>query len=102
MSDTLTVPEITLEQLGGSRRLSAMIGAHTFTQSENALTFKFKARAKDGINCVRITLEWDDCYRVEFIRLRGVDFWTKGDVSGIYAEDLKRLIENKTGLALSL
>lgn len=97
-----TIPEMTLAQLGGAGRLSMMIGAHTFTQSDRALTFKFKARAKDGINCVRITLQADDCYRVEFIRLRGVDFWTKGDVEGVYNDSLKRLIESKTGLSLSL
>lgn len=97
-----TIPEVTLSQLGGANRLAAMIGAHSFTQDENALTFKFKARAKDGINCIRITLQWDDCYRVEFVRLRGVDCWTKADIQGVYVDALKRRIEAETGLGLGL
>lgn len=97
-----TIPETILAQLGGARRLSAMIGAHTFTQDETALTFKFKARAKGGINCIRVIHDPTDTYRVEFIRIRGVDTWTKGDFSFVNAENLQRLIESETGLYLSL
>lgn len=90
-------------QLGGSiRRISMMVGAHSFTAGSHSLTFKFKAQAKNGANCVRVTLGASDTYRVEFIRLRGVNFNAKGDFSDVYAEDLKRLFERETGLYLSL
>lgn len=49
-----------LSQLGGSGRLSAMIGAHTFTSDTNSLSFKIKARAKNGIKGIRITLDPSD------------------------------------------
>lgn len=96
------IAQTILDQLGGSRRLSMMIGAHTFTDGGSALTFKFKARAKNGANCCRIILSADDTYRVEFISLRGVKVNTKGDFEMVYADGLKQLFENQTGLYLSL
>jgi hypothetical protein len=86
----------------GTGRLSIMIGAHSFSTSGRDLTFKFKSPAKNGANCCRITLRGDDTYRVEFIRLRGVNFWAKGDFTDQYAEDLQPLFERETGLYLSL
>lgn len=92
-----------IEQLGRSTgNMARMIGAHTFTAGERSLTFKFKAKAQNGANCVRVTLGSSDTYRVEFIKLRGVDFWTKGDFSNMYADDLRPLFEKETGLYLSL
>lgn len=92
-----------VEQLGRSTgNMARMIGAHTFTAGEHSLTFKFKAKAQNGANCVRVTLGACDTYRVEFIRLRGVDYWTKGEFSNIYADDLRPLFEKETGLYLNL
>lgn len=92
-----------VEQLGRSTaRMSMMIGAHTFTAGESSLTFKFKARAKNGSNCVRVTLDPSDTYTVEFISIRGASIKTKGSFEGMYAEDLKSLFERETGLYLSL
>lgn len=95
--------ETIIEQLGRSTgNMARMIGAHTFTAGEHSLTFKFKAKAENGSNCVRITLGACDTYRVEFIRLRGVDFWHKGEFSYIGADGLRPLFEKETGLYLSL
>ena len=92
-----------VQQLGHSTgRMSAMIGAHTFTAGAYTLTFKFKARAKNGANCCKITLDASDTYHVEFLSLRGVSVRTKGDFTDVYAENLKRLFETETGLYLSL
>jgi len=79
-----------------------MIGAHTFTGTDNSLTFKFKARASNGSNCIRVTLTPDDLYKVEFIFIRGTSVKIKNEFEDIYAEDLKGLIERETGLYLSL
>jgi hypothetical protein len=101
--ETMTVATTIVSQIGRSTgRMSAMIGAHTFTGSATTLTFRFKARAKNGSNCVRITLEPSDTYKVEFLSIRGTSVKTKGEFSDIYAEDLKPLFERETGLYLSL
>ncbi len=97
-----TIPETTLEQLGGAGRLCAMIGAHTFTQSDKTLTFKFKARAKNGANCIQVTLDPSDTYTVKFYSLRGLSMKVKGEFSDVYNDCLRRVIESETGLYLSL
>jgi hypothetical protein len=102
MRTNLEIAETILSQLGGTRRLAAMVGAHTFTGSDVGVTFKFKAKAKNGANCVRVTLKPSDTYKVEFLSLRGVNVNFKGDFEDIYAGDLIKLFESETGLYLSL
>lgn len=102
-TQTLEKAETILTQLGGKGCLSAMIGAHTFVGSEaGSVQFRFRAKAKDGINFIRVTLRGDDTYRLELLRLRGIDSWTKADISDLHAADLRRIIEARTGLYLSL
>lgn len=97
------IADTIIEQLGRSTgNMVRMIGAHTFTAGEHSLTFKFKAKAENGANCVRITLGSCDTYRVEFIKLHGVNVWTKGEFSYIGADGLRPLFEKETGLFLSL
>jgi hypothetical protein len=79
-----------------------MIGAHDFVGSETALTFRFRARAMNGSNCIRVTLMPSDTYKVEFISIRGTSVKVKSSHEDIYAEDLRNLIERTTGLYLSL
>lgn len=99
----LTKANTILSQLGGAGRLGVMIGAHTFLGTpEGALSFRFKARAKDGINYVRVTLQSDDTYRLEMLQLRGVNSYSRADVEGLHAEDLVRVISERTGLALTM
>lgn len=90
------------QQLGGTRRLGVMIGAHGFTAGDNSLSFRFKAKAKNGSNAMRIVLEPSDTYRVEFLSIRGTSVKSKGVFEDVYAEDLRRLFESETGLYLSL
>jgi hypothetical protein len=87
---------------GGTRRLGAMIGAHGFTAGDSSLSFRFKAKAKNGSNAMRIVLEPSDTYRVEFLSIRGTSVKSKGVFEDVYAEDLKRIFEGETGLYLSL
>jgi hypothetical protein len=98
----LTVANTILAQLGGSARLSAMIGAHTFSGGNNVLTFKFKAQSYNNSNAICIFLTDRDDYTVEFIRTRGVTIKSIKKVDGVYAEDLVRIIASETGLALHL
>lgn len=102
-TQTLEKAEIILQQLGGKGRLTAMIGAHTFVGAPGgSVQFRFRAKAKDGINFVRVSLQSDDTYRLEMLRLSGINSWHKADIAGLHAGDLRRIIENRTGLYLSL
>jgi hypothetical protein len=97
------IADTIVRQLGRSTgNLSMMLGAHGFIAGENSLTFRFKARAKNGSNCIRITLEPTDTYKVEFLSVRGTKVTPKGDFSDVYADSLKRVFEGETGLYLSL
>jgi hypothetical protein len=101
-----------LNQMGGIRRLSLMIGAKDFisfraiSESEygrglGAVSFKFM-RAPGKPNFIRIVLDPSDTYTVEFGALHGHSFKIVETLSDVYAEDLQRTFTRKTGLALSL
>jgi len=79
-----------------------LIGAHTFIARPDGVTFKFKARARNGSNCMRITLDPSDTYTVEFLSVRGTSVKTKGSFSDIYCDVLTDLFERETGLYLTL
>jgi hypothetical protein len=79
-----------------------MIGATCFVGSDNSLSFRFKCRAINGSNGIRIVLDPSDTYTVEFISVRGTSRKVKGTFSDIYNDGLKKLIEKETGLRLSL
>lgn len=94
-----------LRQIGGAGRVKAMIGVTDFyadKKKDNFLGIRFQARAKAGINCIKITLNAMDLYDVDFVRVSAAELTTVSTLNGVYAEDLKRLIEAETGLYLSL
>lgn len=91
------------EQLGGLGKLSAMVGAHTFTyRPEGEFNFHFKMCRK--ANIVRVKLTEDDLYKVTFFRYskRTYGVAQTKEYDGLFAEDLKRVFEEYTGLLLSL
>jgi hypothetical protein len=94
-----------LNQLTGSTfgvgRLVAMIGACDFVTDPRgrAVSFRFKARATNGAKRLRLRLDADDTYTMEFISLQGR---SKGEIGGLYADNLKGAFERATGLYLSL
>ena len=64
----LIIAQTILAQLGG-RRFIAMTGARNFICGENYLMFSLpKGFAKDGINKIRITLDWTDTYIFEALK----------------------------------
>lgn len=91
-----------IAQLGGANRLSAMIGARSFISDGASLRMKFAAKALQGINYLVIELTSLDLYDVSFQKVRGMNVNEITSISGVYATDLKRIIESKTGLRLSL
>ncbi|MDP3939039.1 MAG: hypothetical protein Q8R92_13020, partial [Deltaproteobacteria bacterium] len=94
-----------LRQLGGAGRLSAMIGAHTFLDHGDGLSFKLKLKGKRGAgNYVKVTLDPSDTYTVSFAQItrRGLDVTRTGEYSGVYASALRPTIEQHLGLYMSL
>lgn len=119
-----TVATTVLQQMGGMGRIHAMTGAKNFVRGmDNGkpwVSFEFPNRGRSKPNYVKVILEPDDTYTVEFGRKKPIswkgaavakeegrqptmeDFYTKlSEHPDIYAEDLKGLFENETGLYLS-
>lgn len=101
----------TLEQLGGMNKVSVMIGAKDFMQSQEDSYLQFSHRK--GINKgvkVRIqlvgdlyTITWYQRKRVEVMPgVKMTDFVECDSVEMVYGDQLKEIFENHTGLYLSL
>lgn len=100
----------TLRQLGGTGRLKAMIGATNFFHENDGRTLRFHFAMCKTAKVVTITLNGLDLYDVKFIkpgRLSRKTFTISpakvtGEFENVYADDLKSLFEEFTGLRLSL
>lgn len=97
-TDNLQVSKTILEQLGG-RRFIAMTGARDLIGGPDYLMFRLpRGLALNGINKVKITLDWTDTYVVEALRLGPVACETIEHVDSVYAEDLQQVFTRLTGL----
>ncbi|WP_022721619.1 hypothetical protein [Rhodopseudomonas sp. B29] len=98
-----TIAQTILEQLGG-RRFVAMTGARNFlSHNDGALSFALPSNfATAGINRVKITLTPTDDYTIEFAKVRGVSIKTIASVDGVYADTLRDVFTDRTGLDTSL
>ena len=63
--------------------------------------FKIGRNSK-GVNHARINLNSMDTYDVEFISIRGDKMTVKSEVKGVYADMLRDVFEQHTGLRTSL
>lgn len=99
----MTVSRTILDQLG-ERKFIAMTGAHSFTGSPNALTFRLPGQGftRNSINAVRVTLDQSDTYTVEFLRVRALKVTTVSTHTDIYCDQLCNIFERETGLRVSL
>ena len=97
----LQVANTILAQLGG-RRFIAMTGAKDFIGGDNFITFSLPAGfAKDGINKIRITLDWTDTYIFEALKVfpgPELKFDTIKKMDYVYADDLEDIFTSVTGL----
>lgn len=101
-ANNLQVATTILEQLGG-RRFIAMTGAKGFVGDANSLTFKLPNRfAADGINAVKITLDADDTYMMNFYKIRGVKVEEVRECDGVYNDSLRACFTEITGLDCTL
>jgi len=91
-----------MRQLGGNAFVK-MTGARHIFGGENNLSFKLPSNfAKNGINYVAIQLTGRDDYDISFKKIRGMKVTDIADVTGIYADQLREVISEKTGLALEM
>ncbi len=78
-----------------------MMGAHNLIDHGDALSFKFKGSRK--ANHLKITLAGDDTYTMNFLKLgRNFSIREVASFSGVYASNVKSVIESTTGLYTSL
>lgn len=103
LEDRLACANGIRHQLGGPR-FEAMTGARDFMALSRGLQFRLPRAAKNGINGVRITVNAQDLYDLEFYAMRGtrcrrVDGHT---TFGIGCEELRRVFTCATGLETSL
>lgn len=103
----MTVAETTIKQMGGTNRLSTMIGAKHFVQDGDSVQFKFAMCPK--ANFVKISLNSLDLYDIEFVKIGRMNLrtgsqkiTTTGEINGVYGDQLKEVFERFTGLYLSL
>ncbi len=105
MTRNQEIASVILQQLGGQGRLCAMTGAKDFVAIENGLQFGIGKNAK-GVNKVRIVLNGDDLYDVEFgvcRRVKGVmGYKVLAATEGAYNDMLMDLFEQATGMYLTL
>lgn len=105
MTNTTKIPAaIILSQLGGARRLTAMIGAKDFLSDDDGKSLVFKFKGSRHANYVKITLTPADLYAVDFKRIKrgGIEAVDVGSFDGISADQLRELFEMTTGLYLSI
>lgn len=98
----MQVAQTILSQLGGNRFI-AMTGAKDFLGSENSLQFRLP-KIVNGISHVRIVLDIDDTYIVEFLKwnARKLEMHITARHTGIYCDKLQELFTNETGLFTTL
>ncbi len=102
LTEGANIAQTILAQLGGNRFI-AMTGAKDLGWADNYLRFKLPRGAKKGINYVKITLTGDDLYDVQFMKLLGVKTPVEvANHTGIYADQLKEIFTDETGLYTSL
>ncbi|NWK51865.1 hypothetical protein HYG89_04705 [Acinetobacter sp. SwsAc5] len=98
----LSVAQTTVNQMGGTQRLSLMIGARNFMADGNSLSFRFPNNGKIKANYCKVTLNYSDLYDMEIGYIHGENYKIVETTENIYADGLVNSFESKTGLYLSL
>lgn len=94
----MTTANQILAQLGGYKFI-AMTGAVNFS-SGNTLISKFKG--SKVANIMYVTLNESDTYTVKICKYRGMNEKVVKEISNVYADMLKPIFEQTTGLKTSL
>lgn len=95
---SLVVAETIRAQIGNMA--FRMMGASNLAGSEHSLTFKIKGSRT--VNRVQVTLDPSDTYTIGFFKTRGHSIRLVASVEDVYVDNLRGIIEQNTGLYLSL
>lgn len=101
MQFTNTTPEIIFQQLGGNKFM-VMTGAKNLCYSERGISFKLPRMAKDKITHVKITLDQDDTYTMDFLHITLKKYDVIAQAQNVYWYMLRSIFTMKTGLETSL
>jgi hypothetical protein len=104
MEIIMGVAETIREQLGNMALM--MMGAKNLVKGEDEkgqeyLAFRIGKNTK-SINCIRITLNVLDLYDIEFASARGSKYTVKNNANNIFVDQMHSVIEDNTGMYLSL
>lgn len=94
-----------IAQLGGARIFAMAFKDSAYSVTPNpSLTLRVAPSLKKAAKCthVRVTLMPSDTYKVEFLKVAKYDVTTVSEFDDVYCDMLKELVEEKTGLYLSL
>jgi hypothetical protein len=94
------IAQTILQQLGGNKFI-AMTGSHTFVKHENWLRMTLR-RNVVGAKWLKITLNCNDLYDLEFLSERKGVVSTKRLVEGVYFDQLQEVFTSVTGLYTKL
>ena len=102
-SERIELAGTILNQMGGTSKLGAMIGANTFLALDNGVQFSFKG-SREFNKCVVTLNESMDLYTFQLWKFnsRTYDMVMKYELEGCYCDMLKPVFERETGLYLSL
>jgi hypothetical protein len=85
-----------LKQLGGGT-FCVMVGAKFITALPNGISLKIMRNVSKATH-IRITLDTNDLYHVEFIKCRGVSISTVKEFENVYFDQLVSIFEQTTQL----
>jgi len=93
--------------VGGNRAMAMAFSAWSYSSQDVSATFTvapgLRRSTRDRITHVRVTLMSSDTYRVEFLRVTASrDVVEVAALGEVHADILRSLIEDRTGLKLSL
>jgi hypothetical protein len=98
-SESLTIAQTILDQMGGIRRIATMIGA-TFASCENGVRIYWKSRQPSKGNICQVVLTPADTYTVTFYNRRAGTTKVIRVVEDVYFDGLVDLFERQTGYYL--
>lgn len=98
----MNIAQTILQQLGGNKFVS-MTGAKNLCSYPNALSFALPSNfARQRINHVKIILQADDLYTIQFKYIRGMDIKFETEYEDIFCDQLQEIFTSTTGLATHL
>jgi len=101
--DRKVVIDTMLAHVGGARALAMIGGTASYSLAEGRVYVSFLAKAMDKINRFEVALDdASDTYAVNFWTGRGASIRCVDRITGIFAGELKRTLEERLGLRFSL